>query len=66
VTCGLEDGALHLSWREVDGPPVKQPERNGFGSELLHGEIGYRLKGKIETKFNPDGLAVLIQFPITR
>jgi two-component system CheB/CheR fusion protein len=66
VNCGLDDGILHLSWREVDGPPVKQPERNGFGSELLHGEIGYRLKGKIKTEFNPDGLAVLIQFPITR
>ncbi|QDH73035.1 MHYT domain-containing protein [Brevundimonas sp. M20] len=29
------DEALHLQWREHDGPPVVTPERKGFGSRLI-------------------------------
>jgi PAS domain S-box-containing protein len=36
----LEPGApftrLHLAWREDGGPPVRAPERTGFGSRLLN------------------------------
>jgi len=30
-----EADALHLQWREHDGPPVMPPERKGFGSRLI-------------------------------
>jgi two-component system CheB/CheR fusion protein len=45
---------------------VKQPKRSGFGLELLEGEIGYRLRGILETNFDPAGLAVHIKFPLER
>jgi len=66
VEYSLSDNQLQLSWQEVGGPTVKEPERNGFGSELLTGEIGYRLRGKFETKFHPAGLAVSISLPLTK
>ncbi|WP_420478321.1 MHYT domain-containing protein [Brevundimonas sp. FT23028] len=31
----VEADALHLQWREHDGPPVRSPERRGFGSRLI-------------------------------
>jgi len=65
VDCSMENGALTLVWREAGGPPVKQPEKNGFGFELLDGEIGYRLKGKLETIFDPEGLTARIQIKVT-
>jgi two-component sensor histidine kinase len=30
-----EDGMVELRWQEADGPPVRAPERRGFGSRLL-------------------------------
>jgi two-component sensor histidine kinase len=43
---------LRLMWIEVGGPPVKVPERKGFGSLLI------KSTGEAETSvdFHPDGL----------
>lgn len=27
--------SVHLVWREIDGPPVKEPATRGFGTEML-------------------------------
>ncbi|RZJ28535.1 MAG: hypothetical protein EON85_08770 [Brevundimonas sp.] len=35
-----EADALHLQWREHDGPPVTPPERKGFGSRLIASSAG--------------------------
>jgi PAS domain S-box-containing protein len=64
VTWNLEkltDGCrLTLKWQERGGPPVKQPERQGFGSVLLQRALGRQLGGEVETDFAPDGLRVRI------
>lgn len=51
---------LTLTWREQGGPPVKTPERQGFGSVLLQRALGRQLGGEVETNFAPDGLQVRI------
>lgn len=61
-----EGNVFMLAWRERDGPPVRKLQANGFGLSLLHGEIGYRLGGNVETAFNRGGLEVQITFPMTR
>lgn len=53
-----------LDWREVGGPPCKDRGSNGFGFELIHGEIEFRLRGKLETIFHPEGLDVHIELPL--
>ncbi|GAA3105970.1 chemotaxis protein CheB [Rhizobium viscosum] len=60
----LEDRSFVLDWRERGGPAVKEPRADGFGMSLMHGEIGYRLGGEVETNFDPDGLTVSLSFPL--
>ncbi|MFK0276219.1 CheR family methyltransferase [Ensifer sp. NPDC090286] len=62
----VSDDRLHVDWRERDGPTIGEPDSSGFGLELLRGEIEYRLQGKLETKFDPAGLAVSFSIPIER
>jgi two-component system CheB/CheR fusion protein len=64
VAWTVEDHVLHLSWREQGGPPVVKPEATGFGFELLHGEIVYRLQGKLDVAYDPQGLAVRMELPL--
>ncbi len=55
---------LLLDWREQGGPPVQQPERRGFGTDLI--EYSSRAEGgSAEFDFNPAGLRVLITLPVT-
>jgi len=64
VTWSLEEQAdgcrLTLERQERGGPPVKQPERQGFGSALLQRALGRQLGGEVETTYAPDGLQVRI------
>lgn len=64
VSWATEDGLFRLTWREQGGPPVAEPETTGFGFELLHGEIVYRLQGKLDIAYDPSGLSVRIELPI--
>ncbi|ESY86862.1 chemotaxis protein CheR [Mesorhizobium sp. LNHC220B00] len=62
VRWAMDGDNFTLGWREKDGPPVKEPLNNGFGLNLLKGEIGYRLGGQVDTSFRKDGLDVQIAF----
>jgi two-component sensor histidine kinase len=52
---------LRIVWRESEGPPVVRPQRKGFGSRLLESVIGEQLKGRVELRFEPDGLVAVIE-----
>ncbi|PWE31719.1 chemotaxis protein CheR [Pararhodobacter marinus] len=64
VSWSVDAGRLRIRWRETGGPPVTPPEDKGFGSELLHGEIEYRLQGTLTLAFPPEGLDVQIEVPL--
>ena len=54
---------VELLWRERDGPLVRQPRRQGFGTHLL--ERGLRqFGGSLRLDFQPAGLECYICFPI--
>jgi PAS domain S-box-containing protein len=56
------EGRAVLSWREIDGPPVKPATRKGFGSRLL--DVSLRNNGgHVEGVFDPDGFKARIHFP---
>ncbi|MDX3977462.1 CheR family methyltransferase [Shinella sp.] len=64
VHWSVDDGWFRLIWLERDGPRVSPPQKDGFGMSLLHGEVSYRLGGKVETKFEEQGLSANISFPL--
>lgn len=54
---------VEISWIEHDGPAVTVPHREGFGSQLVKGEVFYTLQGDVKLDFASDGLRVNISFP---
>jgi len=58
-----EDGALHIQWREVGGPPVAAPSRRGFGSTVIERTIPFELNGSVETRYKPAGFEADITLP---
>jgi two-component sensor histidine kinase len=54
LTWTLDDGYLHVNWREQGGPPVKVSTRRGFGTTLIEesvkaeggsAHVSYRVEG---------------------
>ena len=55
---------LHMKWRETDGPSVKQPEREGFGTRMIRRVLASELGGNVSLDFKPDGLECTITAPL--
>ena len=52
---------LDLTWTERDGPPVKPPERRGFGSRLIERGLAAELSGEASIQFEPAGVVCRIR-----
>ena len=63
---GRTDGEyLHLTWKEVGGPPVVgDAELSGFGSRLITLSTEGQLRGRLTRRWEPDGLHVEIALPL--
>jgi PAS domain S-box-containing protein len=57
-------GRLALRWIETGGPPVRQPQRHGFGTRVLDRAIRAQLKGDIRFDWRTEGLACEIELPV--
>ena len=57
----VEDGILHLRWKESGGPEVAAPVHRGFGSRLIERGLAADLGGRATLAFEPDGLACTIE-----
>jgi PAS domain S-box-containing protein len=55
---------LCFVWTEHDGPPVKLPTREGFGSRLLRRLLKEQIGGNVRVDYNPDGLRVTVDLPL--
>ena len=49
---------LHLEWRECGGPPVSEPQHQGFGSTLLQRVLPMQCNAEVEVQYDQAGLAV--------
>lgn len=63
-TADSGDEAMTLTWREVGGPPVQPPIREGFGSRLLAG-LAAELGAAAAVEFRPEGLTCRLRIPVT-
>lgn len=60
------DGTIdvELDWIERDGPPVKPPERQGFGSKLLARAFQTEFRSNVTLDYAEDGVRARISFTI--
>ena len=53
---------LKISWTETGGPPVKAPDRGGFGSYLMNRVLKAE-RSEVRLEYKPQGLAVVFELP---
>ena len=69
VRWSLSDGhspQLRWVWNEHDGPPVKLPSREGFGSRLLNRVLTVQTGADVKIDYDPDGLRVTVAVPLDK
>jgi two-component sensor histidine kinase len=62
IEWSLEAGRARLVWREIGGPPVSEPTKNGFGARLLETALVPQ-GGRAERRFEPEGLVCELLIP---
>jgi PAS domain S-box-containing protein len=55
---------LRLRWTESGGPPVRVPQRMGFGTALIERSIAHELDGHASLDYRPEGLLCELQLPL--
>ena len=55
---------LQLTWSERNGPPVRAPSRQSFGTRLI-GSLGQQLKGQVRLAYDPTGFVYTLGVPMT-
>lgn len=64
---GEEGDRLELDWRESGlAEPLAEPEREGFGMELLRRSMPYDLGAETRIEFRPEGVAFHLSMAIPR
>lgn len=63
--CAVEGGMAHLTWRELGGPAVAEPVRQGFGTRLLSAALA-PFGGKVERRFETEGVVCEVVVPVAR
>jgi PAS domain S-box-containing protein len=56
---------LRLKWKEVGGPPVLPPTRQGFGSRLIERSLAQDLNGQVKIEYHPEGVICTLDAPLT-
>lgn len=55
---------LTVEWIETGGPPVVEPERNGFGRTVITRVLRYSPKGGADLDFPPEGVKCTMRIPM--
>jgi two-component sensor histidine kinase len=58
-----EASKLKLTWQETGGPPVRPPERSGFGRAMIETVVSRALEGDVNLSFPPKGVRCVIVIP---
>jgi two-component sensor histidine kinase len=57
---------LVLRWSEQDGPEVKAPQREGYGTRLIRELLKFEFGGTVQHHFSPGGEICEISLPLER
>ena len=64
VTIGATRRTLSFDWVESDGPPVAEPQRQGFGSRLLDFVLPGQIQAQTRIEYAPQGVRVYCTLPL--
>jgi PAS domain S-box-containing protein len=59
----MTDDTFTMSWTERNGPPVRPPERKGFGSTVIDSMARRALGGEVQLDYAPSGLGWRLTCP---
>jgi PAS domain S-box-containing protein len=54
---------VRMQWQEADGPPVRAPERCGYGTDVIRNLIPYELGGAVDLSFASAGVRCVLTIP---
>jgi len=54
---------VRIDWVESGGPPVRPPQRRGFGTRLIERGLSADLKGRTQIDFRPEGVTARLEAP---
>ncbi len=63
VRWSVNEEGLEFSWRELSGPTVEPPTRNGFGRSLIEKAIPYEFDGTTELEYPEEGVKFSFTLP---
>lgn len=55
---------LRIAWVESGGPPVRAPDKEGFGSELIRGAAVYEMGGQVSFDYPETGARCTVRIPL--
>ncbi|MEC7818660.1 MAG: HWE histidine kinase domain-containing protein [Pseudomonadota bacterium] len=56
VEIACDESGMTICWKESGGPPVRAPERRGFGSTIIEKSIPFELNGRADLDFKLSGV----------
>ena len=63
ISTGTDGSNVTMRWREQGGPTPVAGQASGFGSRLITLSVEGQLRGKLEKRWEPDGLIVDVTVP---
>jgi PAS domain S-box-containing protein len=57
---------IHVIWREIGGPAITAPERQGFGSRLISTLVSAELGTSVDMRFEASGLVCEFDGPLQK
>jgi len=62
----IEPTLVRVEWLEIDGPPVSQDRKRGFGTDLIERIVAHELRHPVELEFDPEGVRCVLMIPVRR
>ena len=53
----IEGDRFVMTWKESGGPPVVEPTRKGFGTQVITRVAASALEGEVEVNYGKDGFS---------
>ena len=63
INIACDESGMHVTWKERGGPPVKPPERRGFGSTIIEKSIPFELNGRARVDYKLSGVEAEFWIP---
>ncbi len=60
----VSDTLAKIEWVESGGPPVRKPDRRGFGTDLIEKIVAHELRHPVDLDFCPEGVRCTLLVPI--